>query len=121
MLLSISHLPPPSPSLFSFPILILIPHFSFTDVFTERGICLQLLVLKRAIADIRQTLQEMVCLSLFFHDVGEDKARIRHDLDEEVSELREECEEGRVERVAHYEEQLAEWKTYRRARVGTDL
>jgi len=29
------------------------------------------------------------------------------DLDEEVSELREECEEGRVERVAHYKEQLA--------------
>ena len=28
--------------------------------------CLQLLVLKRAIADIRQTLQEMVCLFLFF-------------------------------------------------------
>jgi len=25
-----------------------------------------------------------------------------------VSELREECEEGRAERVAHYEEQLAE-------------
>ena len=58
---------------------------------------------------------------LVFHDAGEDKTRLRHDLDKEVSELREECEEGRVERVAHYEEQLAEWKTYMRARVGTDL
>jgi len=37
----------------------------------------------------------------------EDEARLRCDLDEEVSELREECEEGRAERVAHYEEQLA--------------
>ena len=50
-------------------------------------------------------------------DAVEDEARLRRDLDEEVSELREECEEGRAERVAHYEEQLAEWKTYMRARV----
>ena len=54
-------------------------------------------------------------------DAVEDEARLCRDLDEEVSELREECEEGRVERVAHYEEQLVEWKTYMRARVGTDL
>ena len=58
---------------------------------------------------------------LVFHDAGEDKTRLRHDLDEEVSELREECEEWRVERVAHYKEQLAKWKTYMRARVRTDL
>ena len=51
----------------------------------------------------------------------EDESQLRRDLDKEVSELREECEEGRAERVAHYEEQLAEWKTYMRARVGTDL
>ena len=39
-----------------------------------------------------------------------------------MSELiEEECQKGRVERVAHYEEQLAEWKTYMRAMVGTDL
>ena len=50
-------------------------------------------------------------------DAVEDEARLRRDLDEEVSELREECEEGRAERVAHYEEQLAEWKSYMRARV----
>ena len=50
-------------------------------------------------------------------DAVEDEARLHRDLDEEVSELREECEEGRAERVAHYEEQLAEWKTYMRARV----
>ena len=40
-------------------------------------------------------------------DAVEDEARLCRDLDEEVSELREECEEGRVERVAHYEDQLA--------------
>ena len=44
-------------------------------------------------------------------DAIEDDAQLHvhvcHDLDKEVSELREECEEGRAERVAHYEEQLA--------------
>ena len=54
-------------------------------------------------------------------DAIEDEARVCCDLDKDVLELREGCEEGRVERVAHYEDQLAEWKTYMRARVGTDL
>jgi len=40
-------------------------------------------------------------------DAVEDEARLCRDLDKEVSELREECEEGRVESVAHYEDPLA--------------
>ena len=48
----------------------------------------------------------------------EDEARLRRDIDEEVLEVREECEEGREERVAQFKEQLAEWKTYMKTRVG---
>ena len=48
----------------------------------------------------------------------EDEVRLRRDIDEEVLEVKEEWEEGREERVARYKEQLAEWKTYMKARVG---
>jgi len=42
-------------------------------------------------------------------------------LDEEVSQLREECEEGEGVEGGPLQEQQAEWKAYKRARVGTDL
>ena len=51
----------------------------------------------------------------------EDEGRLRRDIDEEVLEVKEEWEEGREERVARYKEQLAEWKTYMKARVGVSL
>lgn len=47
----------------------------------------------------------------------EDETRLRRDIDEEVEEAREAYQRENVEKMAQYNANLAEWKTYQRARV----
>ena len=51
----------------------------------------------------------------------EDESLLRRDIEEELSEQWEDFEVGNAERVARYEAQLAEWKSYQKTRVSSQL
>ena len=57
------------------------------------------------------------CSRLVRNEV-DDECWLRREMDDDLAELREDYEQTNGERVAAYEAELAEWKTYEKARVS---
>ena len=51
----------------------------------------------------------------------EEEAHLRRDIEEELAELQEDFQAENAGREARYQVQLAEWKAYQKARVGSVL
>lgn len=48
----------------------------------------------------------------------EEESRLRREMEEDLVEVREDYEQTNGQRMANYEAELAEWKTYEKARVS---
>ena len=49
----------------------------------------------------------------------EEEAQLRREMEEDMAELREDFEQSNGQRTLNYEADLADWKTYEKARVSS--
>ena len=59
----------------------------------------------------------LICSRIVRNEV-EEESHLRREMEEDLAELREDYEQTNGQRMANYEAELAEWKTYEKARVN---